>query len=559
MGLKRKKEGKKYEIPVSIGLILIITFLSFLPSLKNDFVNWDDPQYVTENRTLTNPSWENIKTIFGSFYMGHYHPLTLLSYLLEYQFFELNPSAYHTTNLILHIFNSLLIFWVILMIGGGNLTSLVVAILFAIHPLHVESVAWISERKDVLYSLFFLGSMVSYLYYQKTSGLNYYYLSFLLFLFSLLSKSMAVTLPMILFLFDYLLNRKLDKKILLEKIPFLLIALLFGIIAFFAKDSPGTTGQKSSLSFFENILIASEVLVFYFSKLFLPIKLSCLYPLIKESNPPLSYVYLSLILGLLIGGIILSKYNKKITFGILFFFISLLPILPLKIVADRYTYISSIGIFYIAGLGVSWGYHWKVRSSKAIKAFLSIILIWIVGIFSFLTYERFHVWKDSITLWSDVLKNYPHIAIAYIDRGTAFLNRREYDRAISDFDQALNMNPSKEKISSIYNNRGNAYAGKGVYDEAISDFNKAFALNPRYEVAYSNRGNAYYIKGLYKEALSDFNKALEINPGYFEAYFNKVLVLEDMGRFREAIEAYNKFIDYAPPNMLNRLSTHGRE
>jgi len=548
----------RQKIIFSVCLVFVITFISFFPSLKNGFVNFDDHQYVTENRMIMDLSWGNIKTIFKTFYMGHYHPLTLLSYGLEYQSFQLNPSGYHTTNLILHLSNSLLVFWLIGLLRGSLLTSFIVALLFGIHPLHVESVAWISERKDVLYSFFFLGSMISYLYFRRARRTMYYYLSLFLFILSLLSKSMAVTLPLVLFLCDYLQNQKLDKKPLIEKIPFLFIALVFGIIALFAQGPSRTVGQNTSLSFFENIFIFSNVLVSYLSKLFLPIKLSALYSPLNEISRPWQYVHLSSIVGFLTVGIILGKYNKKVTIGTLLSFITILPVLPLKIVADRYTYIPSLGIFLIIGEGFSWLYDWKIEYSKIVKTFLFIVLIGVIGALSFLTWERCRVWKDSISLWNDVLRNNPNILIAYIDRGTAFLNKREYDRAISDYNWALGMNPSDEKVSSVYNNRGNAYAGKGLYDQALSDFSKALEMNPKYEVAYSNRGNTYYAKRLYEQAISDFNKALEINPNYAEAYFNKALALEDIGRTREAIEAYNKFIEYAPPQYAKHLQ-HARK
>jgi tetratricopeptide (TPR) repeat protein len=544
-------KGKRREIIISVCLVLVITFVSFLPSLKNDFINWDDNEYVTENITITDLSWENIKTIFSHFYMGHYHPLTLLSYSIEFEFHKLNPLIYHTTNLLLHLFNTLFVFWLIFMLKGEILTSLWVALLFGIHPLHVESVAWVSERKDLLYSFFFLDSLICYFYYRKTQGMNYYYLSIFLFILSLLSKSMAVTLPFILLIHDYLLDRKSDKKTLVEKIPFLFFALTFGIIALFAKAPAGKISQGSSATFFENLLTVSDILRSHLSKLILPNKLSCLYPLIKLGT--YSWLYLLAMATILIGGVILSRYNKKIIFGLLFFFITILPVLPVKVFADRYTYIPYMGLFYIVGEGFSWLYHRKIEKAKIVKTSLLILFIAIIGTFSFLTWERCKVWKDSISLWSDVLKNYPDILIAYIDRGAAFLNKREFDKAISDYDHALDMNPNNEKVSSIYNNRGNAYAGKGLYDHAISDFTKALTINSKYELAYSNRGNTYFIKGQYHQALADFNKALEINPRYVEVYFNKALVLEQMGRIREAIEAYQRFIQDAPPQYAKHI------
>jgi len=431
------RKMKNHKIILSLCLILAIPSISLFPSLKNDFINWDDQQYVTENKTITELSWRNIETIFDRTYMGHYHPLTLLSYALEYRFFKLNPFAYHLTNLILHLLNGLLVFWLIWMLTGGVLISLVVSLLFGIHPLHVETVAWISERKDLLYSFFFLGSLIVYLTYLKTWRGRYYVLSLFLFLLSLLSKSMAVTLPFVLLLCDTLLHRKIDRKCLIEKIPFLVIAFIFGIMALFAQGSPEAMSQNPSSPSSKNIFIMSEVLTTYFSKLLLmseivtsyfpklilPIKLSCLYPPIKGIAGFWSYVYLTTIIGFLIAGILLGKYNKKIPFGTLFFFITIIPTLPAKIMADRYLYIPSIGIFFIAAEGFYWLYRSKLKPIKIVKPILAILLIGILGTFSFLTWERCQVWKDSMSLWNNVLKNYPDIPIAYNNLGEAYLRK----------------------------------------------------------------------------------------------------------------------------------------
>jgi len=545
---------KNHKIILSLCLILAIPAISFFPCLKNDFLNWDDQQYVTENKMITELSWRSIETIFDSIYMGHYHPLTLLSYALEYRFFKLNPFAYHLTNLILHLMNGLLVFWLMMMLKGGVFTSLVVSLLFGIHPLHVESVAWISERKDLLCSFFFLGSLVVYLTYLKTRGRRFYFLSLFLFLLSLLSKSMAVTLPLVLFLCDYLLDRKFDRKSLIEKIPFLAMAFIFGIIASFALRSSGMVDSKSSLSFFKNIFIMSEVLTSYFSKLILPIKLSCLYPSIQEIGGVWLYVSLTTIIGFLIAGILLGRYNKTITFGTLFFFITILPVLPIKIVADRYIYIPSIGIFFIAAEGFDWLYRSKLEPIKIVKPILAILLIGILGTFSFLTWERCQVWRDNISLWSNVLKNYPNIPIAYNNRGEAYLRRGDYDKAIFDYDQALRINPNFYKAYNLYDNRGSAYLMKGDYERAIADYDQALRIRPNDANAYHNRGTAYLYKGDPEKAISDFNKALEINPGYAETYFNKALACEKIGHFKEAIEAYRGFIENVLPQHVTYIN-----
>ena len=256
-------------------LILVIVSLSFLPSLKCGLVNWDDDRYLSNTPAVQSLSLTTVKEASTSFFIGHYQPLTILSYALDYHFYKLNPYHYHLTNLILHLLNSLLVFYLIYLLSGNIIVSFITAILFGLHPLHVESVAWVSERKDVLYSFFFLLSCITYLYYlTKGNKHKYYILSLFLFLCSLLSKSMAVTLPLLLLLIDYYLKRKPNKTLLLDKIPYFFLSIIFGIIAIFGVG----IRPKVGFSLFGALSAASYATVFYLGKLFLPIKLSCLYP-----------------------------------------------------------------------------------------------------------------------------------------------------------------------------------------------------------------------------------------------------------------------------------------
>ncbi len=571
---------KKHQIILSICLILTVTFISFSPSLENDFVNWDDDSYVTENPLIMELSWSSIKGIFSQYLMGHYHPLTLLSYALEFHFFKLNPFAYHLTNLILHLMNALLVFLMILMLKGGILTSLVVSLLFGIHPLHVESVVWISERKDVLYTFFFLGSLIAYLHYSKTKTARAYLLSLFLFVLSLLSKAMAVSLPVILFLCDYFLGRKWDRKGLIEKIPFLATALFFGLIALSAHGSSQSAVPRSPSSPINIVLVMSEAFVFYVSKLILPLHLSAFYPYVKGDDPWL-FVYVPVLVGGLIGGFFLIRAGKcrNITFGLLFFLTILLPILPLKVVADRYTYVSSIGLFFIFGEGVSWLTSRISKESRWINALVMAGLIGILGTFSFLTWERGQVWKESVTLWDDVLKKYPNFPKAYLNRGQGYSDRGEYDKALSDYTKALELNPRyaeayynrgnvhrkreefvqalsdytkalelNPRYAEAYYNRGNVYGRREEYDKAISDYTKAIEFNPQYLEAYMNRGTTYLFKEEHERGISDFKKAIEINPRYAAAYLNQAMAYEKIGRPWEAIHAYKGFIKNALPH-----------
>jgi tetratricopeptide (TPR) repeat protein len=500
---------------------------------------------------------------------------------MEFYFFKLNPLAYHTTNLLLHLINSLLVFWLIRWLKGSLFTSWVVALLFSIHPLHVESVAWVSQRKDLLYSFFFLGSWISYLHYRKTKSNRDYLLSLALFVLSLLSKGMAITLPIVLLLSDYLLHRTFDKRSLVEKIPFLLLGFLFGIIGLFAQVR-AETGSPGSSPLFEQLLTISFVLTSFLSKLILPIRLSCYHPYFKPAELSWGYIllYPSLIVSLSFLGILFSRWSRKIPFGLLFFLITLLPVLPLKIIAERYTYLPYIGIFYIIGEGLSGLLRWRFPFTKIARIFILILFTGTIAALAILSHQRCQVWKDSLTLWNDVLKKYPNSQPAYHHRGTAYLNMGEYERAISDYHQALRVNPGHPQTYSVYHNlgaayhnqkefdraishysqsiekkpdyflayhhRGLAYIEKGEYDRAIADFNKVIEINPRFAEAYYNRGNAYLKQNLTDHAISDYTKAIEINPKFYLAYYNRGNAYVTIGLHDHAISDFNKAIGIYP-------------
>jgi len=549
-----KIKVKKFKIIISIWLILIITFVAFFPSLKNEFTNWDDNEYVTENADIQNLSGRNIKKIFSSFYTGIYCPLTVLSYSVEYHFFKLNPYVYHSTNLNLHLLNTALVFWLIYLLSGKVLVSLIASLLFGIHPLHVEPVAWVTGRKDVLYSFFFLSAIISYLYYRKKQVVNYYFLSLGLFIFSCLAKGVAMILPFVLLLCDYLLGRKFDWSSVKEKIPYIGIGVLFGIVATLGQFSDRKITMGFPITFFLNILIASYGLLFYLTKMLVPIKLSSVYPFpeeLKISMFPPVFLFLFIIIVALIAVVIFSgKYSRKIIYGSLFFLVTILPVSQLiprlgtAIAADRFTYIPSIGIFYLLGEGFSLFYETKLKHNKVTTSFLLIVLLGVIGTLSFLTYQRCGVWKDNIILWSDVLKKYPtNVPIAYNNRGNAYDDKEEYNQAISDYNQALKIEPD---YADAYFNRGNTYYKKGEYEQALSDYNQVLNIDPNYAKVYTNRGNVYKDKKEYNQAISDYNQALEINPSDVKAYNNRGLAYYENGEYDKAISDYNQALRINP-------------
>ncbi len=268
---------------LSILVLVVITSAIYFKSLNNQLTNWDDNHYIIENADIKTFHGDSLnytfKKIFKTYEQGNYHPLTMLSYALEYEKFKLNPRPYHLSNLILHLFNTLLVLCFIWLLTKQKWVAFITAILFAIHPMHVESIAWVSERKDVLYSFFYLSALCTYIFYlqkEQKKGL-FYLLTLLLFVFAVLSKAMAISLPIVFFAIDYFLGRKITLKNSLAKAPFLLISLVFGIIAILAQKSGNAMDDITQYNFFDRILFSTYGLMTYLLKLIAPIGLSGFY------------------------------------------------------------------------------------------------------------------------------------------------------------------------------------------------------------------------------------------------------------------------------------------
>ncbi|MDP4267514.1 MAG: glycosyltransferase family 39 protein, partial [Bacteroidota bacterium] len=343
----KKSERNNSKLWIVFGLIAIIfiTYISFTPSLHGTFTNWDDNGYVSENRAVKDLSSENIKHFITGYEMSNYHPVVMITYSLIYHYFKLSPFPYHFFNLFFHILNCLLLFFLIRKLSGKVTVSFIVSFLFALHPLHVESVSWISGTKDVLYTFFLIISLYSYLLYlEKKKFSPYYIYSLVFFILSCLSKAMAVVLPLLLFLIDYLHNRKADFRMFAEKIPFLLISLVMGIVTIYAQKSGNAIGEVTTTSFWQNLLIASHGILFYIYKMLLPYNLSAFYPYPNQVSGTLPFkfliapVFVFAIFGLIFWS---KKYTKIIIFGFLFYLLNILQVLQIlpvgnAIAAERY-------------------------------------------------------------------------------------------------------------------------------------------------------------------------------------------------------------------------------
>ena len=363
---------KKWWAKAGVLIVLLITLISYYPAIDNQFVNWDDDWYVIENTQIRSLSFDNISDIFSGFYHGQYSPVTTLLLAVNYGISELSPLSYHLTGVILHLINVFLVFWFISLLvaqmnigkraGAKLIIPLITALLFGINTLQVESVAWVSAQKVSLYSLFFLASLVAYLRYTTEKRMMPFIAALFFFALSFGSKEQAMVLPVVLVGIDFFINRKLlNKKVIIEKIPFFALAIIFGIVSLLSQAKYGAISENQWFPFIERIPFAGYSFLAYFAKLLFPYELSGFYPYpvnVGQSAPAIYWLY-ALISLIVVGAVIYSlKKGKTIFFAILFYSINIFLTLQIVstgrevIIADRYAYIPAIGLFFLIGAGI---------------------------------------------------------------------------------------------------------------------------------------------------------------------------------------------------------------
>jgi tetratricopeptide (TPR) repeat protein len=540
-GSKRVKPVvPKFITPILAG-ILLITFFIYLPVSKGEFV-WDDYVYVQNNPMIYT---FDLSQIFSKYVLGNYHPITMLVLSIEYYFFGFNVMGYHLVNVLIHLANTMLVYRLVFLICNKSTVALVAALFFGIHPLHVESVAWVSEIKDLLYTFFFLWSCVMYVNYIDNRQSKYYALALILFVLSLLSKAMAASLPLVLILIDYFKD-KLNKKTLWEKIPFFLLSICFGFIAIAAQKSAASIQNIASYGLLQRVVFACFGFITYLWKLVFPFHLSAVYPYpinMGQSLPGGYYLYL-LVFAAIVGSVIYSlRYSKKIFFGVAFFTITVFLVLQLlpvgnNIMADRYSYIPSIGIFYLFGEGLLFIRH---KNQKLISyGLLAIFFLF----FSITTFSRCSVWKTGINLWSDVIQKYSNAPQAYNNRALLFAAANRSEEALQDYNEAVKVLPN---YAEAYNNRGVLLLNLKKFSEALNDFNMAINLRPTYWKPYFNKGLLYMSTGQSDSSIKNYDVAIRLNPSY-DAYLNKGVVLYSQNKLEEALIEYNKAKDIQPAN-----------
>ncbi len=564
----------KNKILLWIGLIVIATFLTYSSSFKNEITNWDDDNYIVKNPWLQELSAENLKSIFSEYYMGNYHPLAMLSLSIDFKIGGLNkegeiePVIYHVTNFILHLLNTLLVFWLAFMLLGRFEIAVLTGFLFGLSSMHVESVAWISERKDVLYALFFIASLISYVYYLKRNNYKYYIISLFLFILSLFSKGQAVSLAISLIAIDFLFGRKLlDKKTIIEKIPFIILAAIFGILAIKAQAAGDALHDTDSYEFYKRIGFAGYAFTQYLFKLLIPAGLSAIYPypdIITRSVPPVYWLYMIPAILSVYAFFYYLKRSKTITFCIAFFIINiflLLQLIPVgsAILADRYTYIPSIGNYLLLSY-LLYELISRFKKQKTMVYGIAGLYLIVIGVASF---ERCKVWNNSLSLWDDTLEKSPKAVVAWNNRGSIKDKDKKHKEAIDDFTRAIVLKPD---YTHAFYNRGTSKKewakelnDSSILKSAIQDFDKALNLNTKFIEAYHNRAMAKenlsdfartqnQKNRLLDSALNDYNMTIELNPKYENAFVNRGVAKGKMQKFEDAIIDFNKAIELTPDN-----------
>jgi len=621
--LKQKSLGKKgdsgkrdvptgnYWMWFALAGVLLATFAIYFKAIRFEALyTWDDNLYVSENPDIRLLNWVSVKTLFTSFYVGNYQPLTMLLYALEYKLGSGSASLFHFTSILLHLFNTCLVFVLIRKISpSGAVTALITAAFFAVHPLHVESVAWISERKDVLYSFFFLLSLIQYVTYRSSGKQKHLYFALVFFLLSCLSKSAAVVLPVLFLLFDYYSNRKLSLKMILEKIPFFILSLIFGIVAIYSQGKAAQL-MTPKMTFLEHTAVVCQSTLSYLFKAILPIRLSAIYPYPVELGNtalPLWY-YLSIpaVLLFIVGIVYSRKWGKDIVFGFGFFIIAIL--LELQIVsigrapmADRYSYIPYIGLFFLFGKLCE-----HLSEKLKFKSFQFYKRLWLVPLFGFIAFtvianNRIEAWENDEVLFKDVLTKYPYEITSNLNTGfyymdycslkkvnsgseseqylykaldcfnsvlehdsTIYRSYYNYDKtlcdtwynigitkaalndhpgAIQSYSVSIKLNPGN---SSAFNNRGSEKMKLDDYPGAIRDFDKASALSPKTDYIYFNRAKAKVRINDLTGALQDYNTTLALTPAYANAYSGRAYIKYRMKDLEGASNDYGKAITLNP-------------
>ena len=535
-----------------ISLLLAAAIIAvYAPVRNHEFVNFDDDVYVTENSLVQNGlTWEGVERIFAEPMNGFWHPVTLLSHMLDVQLFGLHPGGHHLVNLLLHIINSILLFLALKGMTGHLWRSAFVAGLFALHPLHVESVAWVSERKDLLCALFFMLTILGYARYTRRPAFKTYLFVLIPFILGLMAKPMLVTLPFLLLLLDFwpLARRETYPTLVLEKVPLLTFSAMACIVALVAEARFGALSSWEIMPLFSRIQNAITSYAAYALKAVWPVGLAAHYPL--PAGFPLWKVAAASAFLLLLSTSVTGLARRKpyLFVGWFWFIGTLVPVIGIiqigsHAMADRYTYIPLIGLF----LMIAWGIPDTLHRYRRAVPFLAISGAGALIVLAFATRLAADHWKNSVNLFEHALSSTRENLVAHNNLGSALALQGHLDGARKHLEEALRLQPD---YWPSLNNIGTLLCRQGRAEEALAFYQKAIAEKPDYAPAKNNLGLALASLGRYPEAIQHYINALGLKPDFAEAMNHLGRAYQAMGRSDLALEQHRKAVKTSPQNYL---------
>lgn len=508
-------------------IIIAITGMVYSGCLNNAILNFDDLEYYNMYPEVINLSLASVKKIFTSYYLIMYQPLPVLTFAINYATTGMDPVPIHLMNVVMHLINIWLVFKFISELTEKKNIALIVAFLFALHPMNVEAVSWMSARSSSMYVLFYLLALRSYVRYHKTNfQTKHLIIAALYFIVSLFSKAQAVTLPVLLFAIDYYYNRKLNAKLVLEKIPFFALSVIFGLITVMDSDTQGNLkdGMLISYNAIDLFFMVCYSFAFYFVKLIVPANLCGIYVYPPKTGGSLPWEYYASPVLLLAILFLLYRFrkNRAVIFGAALFFITIsinIQLIPsrLFITTDRYAYFPYIGLFFIIGYIYNQLQQNEALAKKYLQTF-GIVLVAAGLVYCYAIWERNKTWNNDYVFLTDIIEKnepVPYISRAYGNRGNYFLNNGMINEALADFTSALKVKPDD---GQSYYNRAITYVKVSRWQEALADLDSSIKYNPKFALSYSNMAFIRYNLKDYNGALEAANKCITIKPDLPEVY-----------------------------------------
>jgi protein O-mannosyl-transferase len=566
----------EYVIAFIVGLV---TFTVFIQALSNDFVNWDDHETLLNNSRYRGLGWTELRWMFTTFHMGHYQPLSWVSFAIDFLVWGTNPVGYHLTNVVLHALNAVLFFFLARLLlsvavksndQSENMVRVsagLAALLFSVHPLRVESVAWATERRDVLSGFFFVLTLYAYVRAHLSSDDRRrrasLALSFAAFVLSLTAKATAITLPVVLLLLDVYPLRRLQgtwrsclqpeaRKILWEKLPFAALGILFAIVAAFAQRSVGALRPVQQYFLSYRLGQAAYASFFYIWKSFFPAKLSPLYELPYDFDAwmPLFILCAVAAAAITIGLYALRRHWPAGLASWVYYVVILAPVMGIaqsgpQLVANRYSYFSCMSWAVLMGGGFLRLWNCARESTERRPALfatfaLAILALLVLGI---MTWKQSEVWRDTKTLWQSVIAVRPESSIAHYNLGRIYEDEGKLDKGIESYRRAVSINPT---YAEAHYNLARLLARQGMPDEAINHYRQVLRIRPDDADTHNNLGLLLWLKGQFKASLAELRTAVQIDPNYAKAFFNMGRIYASEGDFDNAVLHYEKALTLNP-------------